>query len=125
MAPNKGHAQRPGAWPALIAAAAFTVIALIGALWFIWIPNRRLADIEFMERASPEELRLVAERALESPWGNHHDACLLLSRVGNVDSVPALLHSLNGKQPDGDFVECTELHCWEALQKLTGHDERR
>jgi hypothetical protein len=100
------------------------VIGVTAFLWFIWIPNHRLEDSDFIEHASSAELRQVAERALRTPWGNHHDACLLLSRVGNVESVPLLVRSLHWhEQPSEDSgVECTTIHCADALRQITGHD---
>jgi hypothetical protein len=121
MAANAGQARRPWVSPALIAALAVMIIAVTATVWFIWIPNQRLEDAAFMEHASPAQIRHVAERVLRTPWGNQHDACLLLSRVGNRDSVPFLLRSLNWNEPRPD-ADCTPMHCLEALRKLTGHD---
>jgi hypothetical protein len=124
MTPNKEGARRRWLWPALVALTV-TIVVVTAALWFIWIPNRRLADLDYLQHASPAELRRVAERALESPWGNHHDACLLLSRVGDAGSVPLLLHSLRWQpqpSPSGDTVEDTTVNCAQALKQLTGHD---
>jgi hypothetical protein len=123
MAPNKEQGQRPYRWLALVATSAVAAIAAAGWLWFIWIPNHRLGDVTFVDHAAPEEVRRMAERALQSPWGNHHDACLLLSRVGDAGSIPVLVRSLRGREPATAHAEdCTVLHCVEALRQLTGQD---
>jgi hypothetical protein len=123
MAPNQKREQRRCTGPALLAASAVAIIAGAGWLWFIWIPNRRLGDITFVDQAAPGEVRRIAERVLQNPWGNHHDACLLLSRVGDAGSIPVPVRSLRGHAPPVDNVaDCTVLHCVEALRQLTGQD---
>jgi len=62
-------------------------------------------------------------------FGDHHGAFLALQKVGNKDSIPYLIRSLEGlekKYPDAltsGFVICTYGHCLTALDALTGMEE--
>ena len=53
-----------------------------------------------------------------------HDACLRIGAPGDWEAVPHLIRALRAF-PDvepgpGVGIECTEAHCVEALQKITG-----
>jgi hypothetical protein len=108
-----------------LAAAAFAFAALSLFLYYHWwVPNQRLKDLQWMDAASNGELKEVAQRVLTCPVGGHHDAFLVLSRVGDAESIPYLLAALRW-QPytgKGDVMVCTKLHCLEALRKIAGHD---
>jgi hypothetical protein len=77
-----------------------------------------------MNAASNGELKEVAQRVPTCPVGGHHDAFLLLSRVGDAESIPYLLWGLRWlpDTPKGGVMPCTKAHCLEALRKITGHD---
>ena len=82
-------------------------------------PNRLLSDPQFLQRASQSELRRTAHDVLRYPYGNDHDACLALLRVGDATSVPYLQRAIRrqqGKTPG--LMECTEAHCREALDRI-------
>jgi hypothetical protein len=125
MATNREPAHRRWTLPRLLVAPAVAIIVAAASLWLwlVGIPNHRLADPAFMEHASPAEIKRVAERALRTPWGNHHDACLTLASVGDAGSVPVLLRALAWQEaPLGDATDDTAIHCIEALRRLTGRD---
>ncbi len=89
-----------------------------------WVPNQKISDLEWMNTASKGELKEVAHRVLTCPVGRHHDAFLLLSGVGDVESIPYLLAGLRWKPytGKGDMMPCTKMHCLDALRRITGHD---
>jgi len=64
---------------------------------------------------------LIAHQILSWPFGNHHDAYLVLIRHGSDESIPYLLEGLKGFS-DTDFIECSHDHCLEALKKITKTD---
>lgn len=107
----------------LLAGATALVAATTTAAWrLFWIPTQRLGDVEFLERASDDELVDTAERVLWLPFGNHHDACLIVGEAGDVSSVPSLLQGLRYDPPLEDGMVCTTMHCLDALRLITGHD---
>jgi hypothetical protein len=115
--------RRRGVRMLVTALLALALAGATAALWLIWIPNRRLADVAFLERASPAETKSIAERALRTRWGNHHDACLILEKVGDAASVPILIRALASEPPArDDIMECGTVHCLAALRNLTGYD---
>lgn len=92
-----------------------------------WVPNQRLKDLQWMNTASKDDLKEVAQRVLTCPVGGHHDAFLVLFRVGDAESIPYLLTGLRW-QPytgKGGGMPCTKAHCLEALRRITGHDAGR
>jgi hypothetical protein len=104
---------------------AFACAALSLFLYYQWwVPNQRLKDPQWWNTASNGELKEVAQRILTCPVGGHHDAFLLLSRVGDAESIPYLLWGLRWlpDTPKGGFMSCTKSHCLEALRRITGHD---
>jgi hypothetical protein len=111
-----------------LAAAAFAFAALSLFLYYQWwVPNQRLKDLQWMNAASKDHLKEVAQRVLTCPVGGHHDAFLVLSRVGDAESIPYLLAGLRW-QPyteKGGVMPCTKMHCLEALRRITGHDAGR
>lgn len=54
------------------------------------LPSVRLGDIDWMIAASVEARRRTARRVLRTPWGAHHDACLILASERDDASVSAL-----------------------------------
>jgi hypothetical protein len=77
----------------IIAGLTLAVIAA-GALWLyeaVWVPNQKMKDIGWLEKASPQEMIEVAHQVLSFPWGNHHDAFLLVNDYGDVKSIPYLV----------------------------------
>ena len=89
-----------------------------------WVPNQRLKNLQWMDAASKDELKEVAQRVLTCPVGGHHDAFLVLSRVGDTESIPYLLAGLRWlpDTPKGGVMPCTKMHCLSALRRITGHD---
>jgi len=95
------------------------VVALgVAAALAWWIPNQRLGDLDFMTQASDSELRDTAHQVLRYPWGNDHDACLVLLRVGNKSSIPYLQKAVRRRQSGSASMECTAAHCREALRRV-------
>jgi hypothetical protein len=69
--------------------------------------------------------RYTAHQVIRFPMGNHHDAFLLLEKVGDKESVPLLMNALKWQdlpEDEDDLLVCTTTHCLEALQSLTDHD---
>lgn len=77
--------------------------------------------MDWLATAAPEEQREVSHKILSCPFGNHHDAYLVLVKHGKEESIPYLLNRLK-QFKDNDFMECTQDHCIEALKKITGKD---
>jgi hypothetical protein len=77
--------------------------------------------MDWLATASSEEQREVAHKILSYPFGNHHDAYLILVTYGNEESIPYLVNRLK-QFKDNDFIECSHDHCVEALKKITGKD---
>lgn len=77
-----------------------------------------------MNAAGNDDLKEVAQRVLTCPVGGHHDAFLLLSKVGDAESIPYLLAALRWRPhtEPGDPMPCTKMHCLNALRRITGHD---
>ncbi|MCK5683589.1 hypothetical protein KAJ27_05690 [bacterium] len=104
------------------------VIIIASIMFFyvnVFIPNRKIMDTEwFKSKPSHKEQRELAHKILSFPFGNHHDALLILIDSGNKESIPYLLSVLkkieNRNKEDG--VVCTYAHCVEALKKITGKD---
>jgi len=101
-----------------IALSVVLVAAVVGAGTMIrwWIPNRRISDLDYLNRASPDELRDTAHQVLRFPWGNDHDACLVLFGVGDESSIPYLQRAIRRWHSDGDTADCTLSHCRDALR---------
>ena len=104
----------------------FVIVSFVGAyLYFsLWIPNKRLADSDWIESASKEEIRSNCHAILGFPFGNHHDAFQWLAENGSRESVPVLIRALKWQPEPSDsgLMVCTTGHCLEALKSLTGHD---
>lgn len=97
---------------------------LIAGVYFyfnIWVPHNKIKNMDWLATATSEELREVAHKILSYPFGNHHDAYLVLIKRGNEESIPYLLNRLK-QFKDKDFIECTHDHLVEALKKITGKD---
>jgi len=109
----------------VLAAAAFAFAALSLFLYYQWwVPNQRLKDLQWMNAAGNNDLKEAAQRVLTCPVGGHHDAFLLLSEVGDAESIPYLLWGLRWlpDTPKGGVMPCTKAHCLEALRRITGHN---
>ena len=95
---------------------------LIAGVYFyfnILIPHNKFRNTDWFATAAPKEQREVAHKIISYPFGNHHDAYLVLVKHGNEESIPYLLNRLK-QYKDNDFMECTQDHCIEALKKITG-----
>jgi hypothetical protein len=118
----KGRLRR--IWQAAI--AVLVLVFAVAAFRYFWFdPNVEIQDISWLQKASVEEVRSAAHRVLFWRWGNHHDACILLTRVGNQDSVSYLeraIRRLEAEPFDPDAPEeapcvpCTLSHCKRALE---------
>ncbi|MEK7484384.1 MAG: hypothetical protein AABZ60_08645 [Planctomycetota bacterium] len=103
-------------------------LLLIGftALMFvfqIYLPNRKINDVTWQEKATVEELRELSHKVLSFPIGNHHDAFMILERVGNKDSIPYLISGLKWQNETNEgIITCEKSCCLKALKKLTGED---
>jgi len=108
---------------ASISVCCFAAAVYLYTLW--WVPNQKMREINWWERASKEEMRRVSHQVLKFPIGNHHDAFIALEKIGNATSVPILIKALKWQDlPDKDgFVVCTTDHCLSALRSLTGVDQ--
>ena len=99
------------------------VVFLASSIYFylnIWIPNRKMINMEWLEsKPSPEEQRKVAYQVLNFPFGNHHDAILILIDSGNKESIPYILSVLKTFENKEEVI-CTYQHCIDALKKITG-----
>lgn len=105
---------------------ATVVIAVVVAMLYVelWVPNMKLLDLEWYKLTSPAEQVRVAHKVLRWPWGNHHDAFIILLEKGGPESVPVLIRALQWQKdtgPGGSMV-CTKLHCLMALRRITGED---
>jgi hypothetical protein len=99
----------------------FVLIVGLALFRFTWLdPNSHFGDMEWLQAASEEEIRTTSHMILWWPWGNHHDACLLLIDAGDESSIPYLEKALARYDylPD-DIVVCTYKHCQDALKKIT------
>jgi hypothetical protein len=87
----------------------------------VWIPNQKLRDLKWFESADKTEKRCVAHQVLQFPWGNDHDAFLILAETGNPSSIPILIAALRWQEhtDNSGAMECTKGHCLQALQRLT------
>jgi len=107
--------------------------AFLSGVWLyfnVWLPNRELANYSWSglapvnDDALSQRWREISHKVISYPFGNHHDAFLVLETQGNHESIPYLLRALSWQQmPDGNgTVVCTTEHCVDCLQKLTGKD---
>ena len=109
-----------------IVAIALGAVTVAAAILYTqcWIPNRKLMDMAWHEQAGKAEQVRVAHQVLRFPWGNHHDAFIIILRDGGPESVPYLISALRWQRhtaADGMMV-CTKACCLEALRRITGHD---
>lgn len=90
----------------------------------LWLPNKKINDLEWREKASIEEIRELSHKILSFPVGNHHDAFILLLGVGNKDSIPYLISALKWQEDTEKegLMSCTKSCCLEALKKLSDHN---
>ena len=111
----------------IIAGLALAVLAA-GALWFyeaVRVPNQKMKDIGWLEKASPQERLDVSYQVLSFPVGMHHDAFLMVNDYGDAKSIPYLLRGLRWQphtDPGFSAMRCTKAHCLAALKRITGHD---
>jgi hypothetical protein len=72
------------------------------------------------------KLRDILHMEIRHQVGAHHDAFIYLGDLGNKDSVPLLITALGWHLPikDGNdyFIECTTVHCFDALRSLTNEN---
>lgn len=110
--------------------AVFFVVHLLvlapigGYLYGWWRAWNRFYDTEWICTLHPEDGRETAERALRVPI-DIHDPCITLIRQGNSESIPYLIGALKWQpqtSPGDGRLECTKIHCLEALKKITGVD---
>lgn len=93
---------------------------------------RRMAIVGFMVVVSAFALlgcgREYEREQIEKELlqGNdEHDGSISLATIGDMGSVPALMHVLDDNRPDSlGRAECTYAHADEALRKITGLDAK-
>ncbi len=110
-------------WSIGAIAILLVLVAIFGVL-YIWHLNRLLYDFNWTSQAKPEEIKVVSQRILLFPVGNHHDAFIFLIDYGDVDSVPYLLRGLawEADTPEHGVMIDTKMCCLDALRRITGHD---
>ena len=107
------------------------VAVLTYRLWYyvkVIKPHRFLADLDAKIADNPttsipyEKTRAACHKILRYKNGNHHDAFLMLSRVGNHESIPYLLRAFKREEPPSEDggASCSTFHCVGALEKTTG-----
>ncbi|MBW2194698.1 MAG: hypothetical protein JRF37_03755 [Deltaproteobacteria bacterium] len=111
----------------IIVLSAFMIAIVIIVTFSIdmLIMRNALQDKDWWEKSSPYEKRQLAHRVLKRPISFHHDAFIILIEHGNEESIPYLLNGLKWYDffnRDDDFMECTKIHCLDALRKITGKD---
>jgi len=123
-----GEQRDNSKWFWLLLALIFVIFSLgIWAYLEVWLPNRALNDCILArsdEIGDIESLRKVCHKIISYPFGNHHDAFIMLEQFGNRESIPYLIRALAWQQMPDDTgtVVCTTDHCVDALRKLTGED---
>ena len=93
------------------------IVSSVGG-YFI-IPFFRIISDEWIQKSSSEEIRKNAHKVLK--LGAQHDACIQLIYHGNKESIPYLLKEIKEIKNE-DFIDCTYVHCLDALVKITGQD---
>lgn len=107
---------------ALVLLAATAGLCYYGVYWRPH-QKRTFDDMAWWKVATVEDQRILCHRIITHGIGGPHDAFLHLSSIGDKESVPILISSLRRRvRPDQDELECTDLHCIEALRSLTGED---
>lgn len=103
----------------LVVAGGFVAFRV---LWFD--PNMNIGDGDWLAVATRADFNKEACTVLWWPWGNHHDACILLARYGDTGSIPCMLNGMKWAESEADplhrLPDCTHAHCREALEKVTG-----
>lgn len=64
-----------------------------------------------------------AIRAYVKEYGPQHDTYFFFQKCGNKDDLPILLYGLKSEDvaPSANYgIVCTQLHCVDALKKITG-----
>ncbi|HVJ20836.1 MAG TPA: hypothetical protein VM686_35745 [Polyangiaceae bacterium] len=85
---------------------------------------RRLQDLEWHMRATPDEKRETAHQALAFVLGDPHDAFGILLEHGDASSIPYLRAALERQPDDGSGgVECTWEHGMLALERLEAPEQ--
>ena len=106
----------------LIALTILTTITGATFYFWFWKPMMKIQNVDWFYNAPVKERREVAHQVLNLPYGNFHDAYLILKDIGNHESIPILLKHLKKFPKDGDFRPCSQVHCLDALQKITGQE---
>lgn len=114
----------------VLGVAAFTTAGALLFYFDYWKYRQQLASLEWVDAASPADIREASHRVLSWPLGDTHDAPLYLSEVGNIESVPILIRAMRWHVALGvDVQSCEVLGIEPALQSLTGfkgdHDYRK
>lgn len=129
-APPVAHLSRMSLRAAIlvVSTAMLLTVAASFALSFrsAQLASAELNDIVYRQGSAPDadRLRQLCHRIISCRFSNHHDAFALLIDCGDSSSIPYLIKALRWHQPDGGSGVCTDLHCVEALEKITGQHLR-
>ncbi len=97
--------------------------------WFLWIVGSFAAL--FIYEIFPNNnafccwmARKASYQVLSLPSIDHHDAFIVLSKIGDESSVPHLISALRREAPTkaGGMMVCTKVHCLEALANIVNQD---
>ena len=109
---------------ALLLAGLFVVGGFVAFRLFWLDPNMNIGDGDWLAVANRAEFNEEACKVLRWPWGNHHDACILLADFGETESIPCMLNGMKWAESEADppdrLPDCTHAHCREALERVTG-----
>jgi len=115
---------------------AFGLVSVSILAYYLWYyaeiikAHRFLTELEARMAADPT-IRIPYKKARSAchtilrdrNWGNH-DAFMLLTLVGNHESIPYLLKALKWEDPPSENggASCSTFHCVGALEKTTGRN---
>jgi hypothetical protein len=108
-------------WTSLGIIVALGIVCFALQFLAVWTANRHLCDLDWLARVSSDSRRDCAHTVVAAPFGNYHDAFLILENDGDVSSIPILISALK-RYPSTGPIPCERDHCLDALRTLSGHD---
>jgi len=115
--------ERACRWLKRLALAIAVVLSVFVLLWYVQFrrPYVLMCDWGSNGEKIDAGVRRAAHQQLFFPIGLHHDAFVVLGKIGNADSVPLLVRALKWQdEVQNGFAVCTTAHCLWALRSLTG-----